>query len=487
MQRRNWQRQGLVWAWLGWLGCGYVFLYGWMPLPTYYLHSLGLHQFAPSLPAGFLYALLLSSLFIAYFQLYQLIQKQYWQPNLQQLLWLTGLLAIPLLFTYPFNANDLYRYVIQGRITAVYGDNPLLMPPAAYPAEPFLPLGGEWVHVTSPYGPVWELMAGFLASLVHNPLGSLVLFKAWAVLAHLLCGWLIGRKTTPGRAYLWLFNPALLLIFAGDGHNDGWMLLWLVMGWVVLDRPQLTPGRVALGWAVLCLAPLTKAVALLVLPLVAVWLWRRTNQPFTLIIVCTLTTFIITFIAFLPFGFSWQIVQRLLTEAGGGASFSAGATFLLWYKDKLGREITPLLIQFLAAGGFMTLGLFLLGAMSHIGCKNRPVLPFVATIFALYVLVALNFRLWYTSWPLPFVLLDKQSPPTRLHQALWFLFFGQLTPLVYGQLHLYWFNKAHYDTHLVGIIITFVCPLLMGWLTSWWQSYTHHHPNSPGSQAMSAG
>lgn len=487
MQRRNWQRQGLVWVWLGWLGCGYSWLYGWMSLPTYYLQSLGLHQFAPSLPAGFLYALLLGSLFVAYFQLYQLIQKQQWQPSLKQLFFLTCLLAFPLLFTYPFNANDLYRYVIQGRITAVYGDNPLLIPPAAYPAEPLLALGGEWINITSPYGPVWELMAGFLASLTDQPFWSLVLFKAWAVLAHLLCGWLIGRKTTAGRAFLWLFNPALLLIFAVDGHNDGWMLLWLVMGWVVLDRPQLTPGRVALGWACLCLAPLTKAVAFLALPLVGVWLWRRTAQPFVVTMVCALTSLVVTFMAFLPFGFSWQIVQRLLTEAGGGASFSAGATFLLWYKEKLGREITSFVIQVFAAGGFATLGLFLLGSMGQIWLKKRPVLPFVAASFALYVLVALNFRLWYTAWPLPFVLLDKQSSPTRLHQALWFLFFGQLNPLVYGHLHLYWFNKEHYATHVVGVVVTFVCPLLLGWLTSWWQSYTHHNSNSSGSQAMLPG
>ena len=48
-----------------------------------------------------------------------------------------------------------------------------------------------------------------------------------------------------------------------DGHNDALMLLWLVLGWFLMTRQQYQWAMV-----VLALAPLSKPIGLLALPMV---------------------------------------------------------------------------------------------------------------------------------------------------------------------------------------------------------------------------
>ena len=160
------------------------------------------------------------------------------------------LLALPLLFAYPINATDVYRYVIRGRVASAYGQSPFVAPPAEFIGDPFMPLAGEWAGETSPYGPLWEVVAaGVTAVSGDNLLLGVVLFKLLALACFLAGGALIWAAAgeRPGRvaaALLWAWNPALLLTFALNGHNDALMMglvvfaLWLAFNFL-LSRTRL--------------------------------------------------------------------------------------------------------------------------------------------------------------------------------------------------------------------------------------------------------
>lgn len=440
-----------------------------MPLRPNLDKLSGLRQFTPSLAEGMGYGVLVVVLYGLYWKVAQAVRHGRWQPTWRQLAGLTLLLALPLLLTYPYNANDLFRYAMRGRITAVYGGNPYQRTPSTYPQDSLTALTGEWSTVTTPYGPVWELTAAAAAWLtagVRSPFWLLILLKGVATAAHLAIGWLIWHHSPSSRertwrTALWLFNPALLLSFVADGHNDSVMLLWLVWGGMVWHKRPLA------GMALLCLAPLTKAIGVLPLPFFMVATWR--GQPtwgargrWSAAVVAM--GFGLAWLLFRPFGSPMTLFTRLLDEAGAGAGFSPGALFLLWASEKMGWTLTQGWLTAWAAGG----ALFMLGTAAVGGWwvwhgRSSPWFAAAITLFA-YVGQALNFRIWYATWAWPLVLSDPRPSPYLMRLGLWGLLATQLSAVIYNHLWFYQFGRADWPTHVWGVGVTFVLPPLIAWL-----------------------
>ncbi|UCC61755.1 MAG: hypothetical protein JSV36_13240 [Anaerolineae bacterium] len=66
-----------------------------------------------------------------YWLAYQRVRQDDVPPSLATILLITVLFSLPLLFSFPFNATDVYHYFIQGRISTVYHQSPLFAPPDA--------------------------------------------------------------------------------------------------------------------------------------------------------------------------------------------------------------------------------------------------------------------------------------------------------------------------------------------------------------------
>ena len=72
-----------------------------------------------------------------------------------------GLLnACILLWIYPITAIDIFYYVVEGRMQALYGLNPMISPAGAAPLDRLLPFIGEWKSVPTAYGPLWNFIGG---------------------------------------------------------------------------------------------------------------------------------------------------------------------------------------------------------------------------------------------------------------------------------------------------------------------------------------
>jgi hypothetical protein len=489
----HWIRQKQIWLIFAASLVGYGLAWVWFPLRPY-LNQLPLSDirtFTPSLLHGVAYAVWLSLLYGLYGLAYRLMRREERPFPLPLIIITTLILALPLIQTYPINANDIYRYVIRGRISSVYGQNPFVTPPNALSGDPFLPFAGEWVGATSPYGPVWEMVATAVTSLSRNNLyQGLILFKLLGLTAHLAVTgliWrlLVGRPVVEqtSRTLLWAWNPALLLMFVVDGHNDVLMLFWLLLGWWLMQR------RPAAGLVVMLLGVLTKPIGLLPMPFFFIWGWRQMpdNQArWRFLLGSVLGSGTAVFLTFLPFGSPLDLFIRLQSEASAGASFSFSALLLL-LASWTGVSLTAVHINGLA---LVMVGL-LVGGLAWLDWlvgHGRSPLKAAADSFTAYLLTALNFRLWYTTWLFPWLLLDEEQEHRkaqsshgdsqregedlhssfiihhssfRLRAGLWLLLTTQLSVLIYGHLRVYVLGGNYLLAHLIGLAFTFGVPLLL--------------------------
>lgn len=419
--------------------------------------------FAPTPAGGLAYAALFLLLYGAYWAAWRAIREH--GASLKKILAPLLLFCIPLLFVYPINATDIFRYFIRGRVTAVYGASALTTPPSAFPQDPYLPLAGEWAGETSPYGPLWELLAAAVTELSgQSLLPGLLLFKLIAILAHIAIAVAIWRayasSPPPLRAantLLWAWNPALLAMFAIDGHNDALMLFWLVAGYLLMRHRPLP------GLLVAFLAVLTKPIALLALPFFFIGHWRR--QPgwpgrWRFLLLAAAGALILAFVAFAPLGSPFDLAMRLLTEASGAAGFSPGILFVL-----LGQRFIPAFDVQLALETGATLSLLLLAAITLLLLwrvwRGFAVARAVAAEFTAYTFTAMTFRIWYSVWPFAWVILDEDQRHWAHAFGFWFSLTAHLSLVIYGYLRVALFSGDQLVAHLVGVPFTFLLPLFL--------------------------
>ena len=170
-------------------------------------------------------------------------------------------LFAPLLFS-----SDVFSYTAYARIGTVYGANPYLHGPSAYPLEALHPLiGGQWVGTPTVYGPLFTALSYLLV-----PLGiaaNVLAYKSVAAGSSLILVFLIWRAArlrglnSSKAAALVGLNPVIVLFGVGGGHNDLLMLAILAAGlYVLLQQRDLPSG------ALLVTAIAVKMTAGLVLP-----------------------------------------------------------------------------------------------------------------------------------------------------------------------------------------------------------------------------
>src|SRR5262249_32652035 len=177
-------------------------------------------------------------------------------------------------------SDDIFSYVLYGRISAVHGANPLVTTPSAFGDDPFLSLV-FWRGVRSVYGPAWLLLSTGLTHLAQALGGGLVvyiaLFKLLGLAAHLANAaliWLILSRIAPSRrllgTLLYAWNPLCLLEYCASAHNDALMLTFALLGIYCLVRGWEIPAPAALR-----LSFAVKSLLLALLPLYLVLVARQ--------------------------------------------------------------------------------------------------------------------------------------------------------------------------------------------------------------------
>lgn len=180
-------------------------------------------------------------------------------------------------FFPPLLSGDVFHYAMQGRLHAVHGFNPYVVPASRAADDPFLAVT-LWSDRPTQYGPVWIQLSAFCVWLGRDSIVLTALcFKALAGLSHLLGALfvlLLARRLAGGDGVLpllfYAWNPVLLIESAGTAHNDGVMMTLALAGVYLVVRRNLF-----LGVAVMLGSVLIKYTTLLLLVLVVIHVLSR--------------------------------------------------------------------------------------------------------------------------------------------------------------------------------------------------------------------
>jgi alpha-1,6-mannosyltransferase len=170
------------------------------------------------------------------------------------------------LFAPPLFSSDVFSYDAYARIGSVFGANPYLHGPSAFPLDALHPLiGVQWAATPTVYGPLFTALSYLLV-----PFGiaaNVLAYKAVAAVSSLVLVFMIwqaarlrGLDPTKAAALVGL-NPVIVLFGVGGGHNDLLMLAILGAGlYVLLQKRDLPSG------ALMVTATAVKLTAGLLLP-----------------------------------------------------------------------------------------------------------------------------------------------------------------------------------------------------------------------------
>ena len=215
----------------------------------------------------------------------------------------------------PQLSDDIYRYIWDGRLS-VQGVNPFLHAPEAAETAPYRTELWGFInnpHLPTIYPPLLQGVFAATAWAAPTVLGFKVVFTLFDLASGLFL-WLLLRRAQRGHwAVLYLWHPAVVTEFAGQGHADavGVFLVSLAL-WLWVTRRELASGM-ALAGAVLVKFFAVLAWPALVRPLGRRWLWLPA----------------VVAVAYLPF--VWSGANPLGSLGAFAARWQANAfLFTLW-------------------------------------------------------------------------------------------------------------------------------------------------------------
>ena len=156
---------------------------------------------------------------------------------IRYLTWILVLWLVPMLIVAPIFSRDVFSYAAQGEMMS-HHINPYHYGPFTLGAGPFVnPVDPLWGNTPAPYGPLFLIVDGFLASAsFHHQLVTVILLRVFALAGVALIAWCIpklarfyGRDAGPIYV-LAVLNPLVLLTLVGGAHNDAIMVGLLLAG-----------------------------------------------------------------------------------------------------------------------------------------------------------------------------------------------------------------------------------------------------------------
>jgi len=262
------------------------------------LHKIGQITQSPLQLAGsnIVFTVITSIEFAIYILAALLIRRQSSEQALRRSLifiWL-GVIGAGciLLITPALISRDLFVYAGYGRSIIAHHVNPYFVAPAKFPLDPITPWD-DWRNATAAYGPLWLVVCS-LVSLVGG--GSLtryiLLFRFLGFAIHLINALLVmlilrtmGRsaRTVTIGTLLYAWNPLVILEGCLSGHNDLFMITFMLLGILLCVRAEqrgfTRPVYYLLPGIAFTLATLVKFTALPLIALYLVLLARKTLYP----------------------------------------------------------------------------------------------------------------------------------------------------------------------------------------------------------------
>lgn len=319
----------------------------------------------------------------------------------------------------PFVSHDIFIYAFQGRAVAVHGVNPYAVAPWEV-ADPYVEAMGEWLSgLKDTYGPLWTDIAALAARAAgRDPVALLAGLKAIAAAFFLagvpLVAMLVDARARGTKAsrdalvLLYAWNPALLLEYAGNGHNDSAMLFFLLLALVLAAR-----RRHAFAALALAASFLMKYVTVLAAPFFVAYAVREAGASRRGRLAAFASSAgvmaLAAAVAYAPYWIGPATFDGLVAQAAhAGIDISSPLAFALAFAIGGPRRVLSQgvleTVQPLVAVAFM------LAAMGLVFTAARRRTDMVRAAFApiaCYLVIACTwFMPWYLAWLAPFFVIE---------------------------------------------------------------------------------
>lgn len=252
--------------------------------------------------------------------LYSKIIKNNW--NIKRIMIVLIILSTYLLFFLPITSTDVYAYIYEGRVWSIHEANPYTQAYRELKNDDFYNILGkhQWSSETSLYGPLFAFFSFIITLLGKSSfILSVYLFKIFTTFAHIFNSFLIYKITRSKQILLlFAFNPLLLFEFIVNGHNDVFMISFMLLAFYFLLAKKFSLKNSLLSIFLLTLSGLIKYFSLLLLPVFFLLILKKINTrkesyifAFSSIIISIATIFLLysPFIDSLP-----MIIGRLLSK-----------------------------------------------------------------------------------------------------------------------------------------------------------------------------
>lgn len=372
-----------------------------------------------------------------------------------------ALAALALVPMYPPTAMDMFHYQAMGRIFWVFGENPLQTPQGLQP----YPIGLSWSDLASPYGPLWSLLVAPASLLPGEHLvAGVYAFKAMAAVAFAGCTallWVLVRRTRPGAeafaVALFAWNPFVLMRVVADGHNDLWMMLFVLLAFERIERGHWKASIVALTLGVL-----VKFVPAVLGPPFLLYIWHHApgtprQRALRVAEACAAGAAIVVLV-YLPFWEGLSTFDNVRKEAAHAITSTPVLLQLLtarWFEEPLATQLARGIPTVLYALAYAPLSWRARRSFGHLVGAS------FAILFVYLVLATAWFRPWYMLWP---VALAALQPRGWLGATAVTITFAASFPDLIEQYRSHWPLIAEYHRAIAApIVVTFLPPLVV-WL-----------------------
>ncbi len=313
------------------------------------------------------------------------------------------LTLIAFALVYPATAIDVYIYAARSHLLTDYGLDPsTVTPDRLWDFDPYVSYASqEWADDTSPYGPLWNVIAAPATAFDGERIEIAVLiFKAIMVAGTAATAMLIhdiARRVQPHLALsatlAWLWCPIVLWEGVANAHNDVLLILLVVAAlwcWVSGHEGGVVP--------LLGAAALLKVVAVMLIPAAIVAIIFRIGWNRRLMAVVGQTaamSLAILWVAFTPFFDIGGTIDAIQSQRG--VWVTSPALLAATIKDELGYgfDFGPIYERFSTAViVVLTIGGALVAwrrpeALARIGYEQ---------LFWFLLLATSNLRPWYIIW-----------------------------------------------------------------------------------------
>ena len=375
------------------------------------------------------------------------------------------LCALVLLGAYPGGeSHDLFDYLFRGRMMAEFGVSPLAVTPDLFRRSPYYLYISWHAHVDT-YGPLWEYTSATIAASVR---GALQLAGWWSnglptcpsgpESCHMLIAYITGYRILaiglagvsgaliyrmvrrapppqgPAAPVASVSDPGLLVGTPPGAHKDSLMIALLLLALSLFQH-----RRWLLGLLVVGLAAHVKLTALLLAPVIGIWLVRQIGwrHAIGLALVTCAILLPLSWLLYAPLG-GWATLPRMLNERGLFLAGSPAHVFYRWLHHIQGWEATDAreLLTRSATLLFAGIAAVLVGRLYHAphqADESSLLWRAAATITLAYLLIgSFWFQHWYILWVLAPAALLPHMAITRIFVP-WYGF-GALAANVVGNM-----------------------------------------------------